>query len=194
MSTKGTGILRDPQMKKIRALMMMEFKIKTAASANEIAKEFGVSRKTVERTLSYAKKAGLLVEIEDRILAELMPAAHKAILAGLADSENPIEAAKIGMDLLKAGVPMLKKTQGPAKAAGDDELDAYIAQLRADGPDVIDADELPAAADATLLTLPPAAQTPTPQGDASPARGDADGSGALAPEPTSVGISLSEGS
>jgi hypothetical protein len=138
---KGNGIIRDPQQKKLRALLMLEHKVKYTASSQEIATEFNVSIDTVKRTLSWARKAQLSVEVEDRILEELMPLAHEAIKLALGDTEAaPIERAKIALELYKGMVPGFgkKATAASDSAAGVETIADYINQFRT-GLGVIDA-------------------------------------------------------
>ena len=134
---KGRTIVRDPALKRARALMMLEYKIKNGATAEQIAQEFGVSRETVNRTMSYARKAELLVNFEDKILNELMPEAHEAIKRLLQDTENPVESAKLALELMKGFLPSLNKKQLTGPSGDSDELGRYIEQFRS-GHGVLD--------------------------------------------------------
>lgn len=166
--------------------MMVRFKVTTGASIPEVAKEFGVSDATVERVLSFAKKAGLVAQMEDQILQELLPAAKTAVKLGLEDTDNVQEAAKLGMDLMKALVPSMKKTPAGGKASNDsNELANYIANLRAesDPGNVIDGE----IAGSAPAALPPAAESADAEGhDASP-RGIAAGVSIQPQEPANLG-------
>jgi hypothetical protein len=191
-AAKGFGGLRDPEFQRLRAFMMVQFKVKTGASIKKVAEEFGVSETTVERVLSFAKKAGLVAQMEDQILQELLPAAKTAIKRGLEDEDNPIEAAKIGMDLMKSLVPSMKKSNPTAKAtSGESDLASYIAQLRStDEPNgnVLDGEVIVPALGA--LEAGPASSAP--QGDDESAGGDADGQRAESTEPESLGPGVSQ--
>jgi len=131
---KGRTILRDPAKIRIRALMMLEHQIRHSASRATIAKEFNVSINTVDRTLSWAKKADLLTKVEDKVLQELVPAAHKAILKALSDEDNPQKAGKLAIDVFKGMVPGFTKVSkgdaSPTDPTG--ELARYVEQLRSD--------------------------------------------------------------
>ena len=144
--------------------MMLQHKLRYGATAPEIAQEFGVSTETVKRELSYAKKAGLIVDAEDRILQELVPSALDSILTALKDTEKPHESAKIGLDLLKGILPSFSKKQGPAAPGdSDDELQRYIASVRA------------AAVESEVVNaLPPAEAQAPPQRLPEPDRGEPD--------------------
>lgn len=109
--------------------MMMERKLKGNVSNAVIAKEFNVNPATVERTLSWAKRAGLIVNYEDKILQELMPLAHQALKKAL--EKGNVEVA---LELLKGMLPTFaKKTagNGPTATSGN-ELASYIDQLRSE--------------------------------------------------------------
>lgn len=155
---------------------MLEQRIQ-GSNLNEIAAEFRVSRRTVERTLSWAKKAELIVEIEDKILQELVPAAHSAILAALTDTDNPQEAGKLALELFKGTVPGFGKTKPKDSGPGNpsDELSRYIEQFRT-GEGVING----SVADSPLLFDPSAAKTADAERLSLPAGGDGDGDGAEA--------------
>ena len=135
---KGNAILRDPQLRKLRAIKMLEYKVNNAATNVEIAKAFNVSYDTVERTLSWAKKAQILVELEDKALQELLPAAHEAVKRLLEDTENPVAAAQVALELMKGFMPSMGKKKSDASGGGSsDELSRYINEFRA-GEGVLD--------------------------------------------------------
>lgn len=100
----------------------------------QIARAFNVHVNTVRRTLSWAERAGVIADFEDKILQELIPAAHKAVLNGLKQNDNPIEAAKLGLEIFKGAVPGFGKAKTGPKGNyvdPDDDLSAHIALLRA---------------------------------------------------------------
>jgi hypothetical protein len=192
---KGAGIITDPEMKRIRALMMVQFKIKTGATIPEVAKEFGVSENTVKRNLSFVKRAKLLADLEDRILNELGTAAFDAIKNALTDTDAPsIEKGKLGLETFKGFIPGFQKKQGPAPVQAGDDLASYIATLRAaegENDNVIDGETVEGSAQ---RALPAAEAQPPAEGDAPAAGPDADGLGPLTDESTSLGGAVSEGS
>ncbi len=127
MASKSS--LKDPDLRRLRALRMIEMRIKGKTLA-EVAKEFGVSKDTVERSLSWAKKAELVVQAEDKILRELVPAATAALRAVLA-GENDEVKAKTALEIFKGTLPSFAKGKSNAVAPGaDGGLAAYVNSLR----------------------------------------------------------------
>lgn len=190
---KGAGVLRDPKQRHVRALKMLDFKISTGATQLDVAKEFGVSEQTVHRALSYARKAELVTTIEDKILQDLVPAAHKAILTALKDTENPIESAKIALEVFKGALPGFNRKTGPvASASGgsEDELARYIRELRGgDGQLTLDGE----VSESPQRALPAAASSDHPEGISEPDRGNADRPTPPAERPSSVVEGVLEG-
>lgn len=106
---------------------MLETKLMDGKTDAEIAKQFGVSIDTTRRALSLAAKGNLLVDFEDRLHQELLPAAHQAVLAALAEGN-----AKIGLEILKGtGVLKTQHLKTQAQQVEDDALGAYILSKRA---------------------------------------------------------------
>lgn len=143
---KGEAQIHDIPLKRIRALKMLEYRVMNAASYRTLAERFNVSEETVRRTLSWAERAGLVAEYEDQLLQELVPLAKAAIKEGLGDSEHKIEAAKIGLELLKGLVPSFGKPKVTTPSNGisePDDLARHIESLR--GPQgVIEGQTVPA--------------------------------------------------
>ena len=135
------AVIRDPAERRLRALMMLEYRIKNAASLEEIAKEFNVAPKTVQKNLTWARKAGLVADAEDKILQELVPLAHEAIKKALA-SNDPEVAGKFGIEIFKGTMSgFQKKPANTVTSTGGDDLDTYLAALRAES-NVIDGETL----------------------------------------------------
>jgi hypothetical protein len=123
--------LRDPDLRRLRALRMIEMRIK-GKTMKEVADEFGVSTDTVERTLSWAKKAELVVEAEDKILRDLVPAAHKAISDVLAGTNDEVKA-RTALEIFKGTLPSFAKkptVKGNASHDAQSDLSSYIDTLR----------------------------------------------------------------
>ena len=123
--------LRDPDLRRLRALRMIEMRIKGKTNA-EIAQEFGVEDKTVARDLSWAKKAELIVQVEDKILRELVPAAHKAIQDVLSGTDDEVKA-KTALEIFKNTLPSFAKHKpSPTGASNgpESDLSSYISGLR----------------------------------------------------------------
>lgn len=126
---------------------MIEMRILNHSQA-QIAAAFNVHPDTVAKTLKWAEKAGLIADVEDKILQELVPAAHKAIKTALEDGEHPQEAGKLGLAVFQGVVPGFGKAKpGPTKQSSEDsdDLATYINQLRQGD-----------AEDSALKALPPA--------------------------------------
>jgi transposase-like protein len=159
------AVIRDPAEKRLRALMMLEMRLKQAASLEEIAKAFNVAPKTVQKNLTWARKAGLIADAEDKILQELVPAAHEALLKALRDPTNR-DAGKLAIDVFKGTISGFKKE--PARtvtATGGDDLDTYLDRLRADNPNILDGETVEGGAQ---RALPPAPASSTEEGVVSP--------------------------
>ena len=167
--------LRDPDLRRLRALRMIEMRIK-GKTLKEIGKEFGVCDETVARTLSWAKKAELVVKAEDKILNELVPAAHDAFKRALA-AENPEVAFKAALEIFKGTLPSFskaKQSNGPT-VTDSGSLASYIDSLRNDlslDGEVLDgtAAALPAGSPVRQITA--GTEIPPAEGLSEPAPGD----------------------
>jgi DNA-binding transcriptional ArsR family regulator len=161
----GDSSIRDPDLKRLRALRFIEERIK-GKSIKEIASEFNVSEDTVTRNLSYAKKAELVVEAEDKILRDLVPAAHEALKRAL-NGENSDVAAKAALEIFKGTLPSFSKRPTATGATSDDSgLSSYIAKLRdsaALAERTIDGTVVPPALEGSPQRLLPAAAESAPQ-------------------------------
>lgn len=187
---KRRSAVHDPQLKKLRALMMVQFRVRNNASIAEVAKEFGVSEKTVHRQMAWVKRAGVIAEMEDKILTELMPEAHKAIKVALQDDEHKQEAGRLGIELFKGVVPGFKKAANAGPIAQVNELERYLEEIRSESGDIIDGE-----VEGTTLRLePPAAQSAPAEGDAEPVGRNTTGNSTQSPESSSVGLGSGEGS
>lgn len=106
---------------------MVEGKVMRNMTNPQLAKEFNCSVDTVERTLTWAKRADIFATYEDKIVQELIPLAHSAIRDALADGNAKIAVEVFkGLNLLRTGPAAVGS---PARAAEDD-LAAYIATKR----------------------------------------------------------------
>ncbi len=116
-----------PDQKKARALKMLEAKLLEGKSTAEIAQQFGVSPDTVYKAMSLAKKAEVVVQFEDKLVNELLPLAHLAVLGALQDGN-----AKVGLAILQ-GTQVLRPNQQRTQRqyAEDDELARHINRKRA---------------------------------------------------------------
>ena len=117
----------EPKFRKLRAMKMVEGKVLRNMTNKDLAQEFKCSVDTVERTLTWAKRADIFASFEDKIVQELLPLAHSAIRDALVNGN-----AKIGIDVLK-GVNLLRPGQAATNSVQhiqDEDLAAYIATKR----------------------------------------------------------------
>ena len=94
----------EPKFKRLRAMKMVEGKVMRNMTNTQLAKEFNCSVDTVERTLTWAKRADIFATYEDKIVQELIPLAHSAIRDALADGNAKIAVEVFkGLNLLRTG-------------------------------------------------------------------------------------------
>lgn len=151
------AVIRDPAERRLRALKMVELRVGKSATIKEIAEAFNVSEKTVERTLTWARKAGIIANAEDKALQELVPMAHEALKQRLAAGD-----AEVALEVFKSFLPSFgKKNNNPGTPTGD-ELTAHLNQLRgADGSFILEGELV----SETGRALPPAKTSASPEGD-----------------------------
>ena len=126
--TAPTTLLRDPDMMRARAALMLARRLHGSSYA-EIAAEFNVSNDTVERALTLAKRAGLITKFEDDILADLVPLALTQMKAAISGGDTAA-----ALEVLKATQLLLKPLEKPQPKTHDPSvgltLESYMAQLR----------------------------------------------------------------
>jgi hypothetical protein len=122
--------IHDPELKRLRAMQMMDARAK-GYSLKEVAEMFRVSDDTVVRTLTYAKRAGILVEAADNLLRTIQPLAETAIVDALKDRDvDPVAKANIALRLYE-GVGLLGNKGKPSGTHSDDsELERAMKDLR----------------------------------------------------------------
>lgn len=127
---KSRTAIFDPELKRLRAIRMMEARA-AGHSIREVAEMFRVSDDTVQRTLTYARRAGILVEHSDTILQRMVPLAETAIIDALKSTEVDIlSKAQLGMKLYE-GVGLLGNKGKPSGALdGDNDLAKAMQELR----------------------------------------------------------------
>lgn len=126
MSTKGRGQLYGV-LARARAMLILKRKLTSGLTNAMIAKEFNISKVTVERALRKAKSEQMVERFEDQILAELVPAAITTLKQALVDGN-----ATAAIEVMK-GMGVFKKpaTKGSEEANGDnDSLEVYIRSKR----------------------------------------------------------------
>jgi hypothetical protein len=139
--------IHNPDLKRLRAAQFLEYRLANNASREQIAAHFKVSVSTVERVFAYARRAGLIVQAEDKILDELVPAAHNALKAALTDKDNVQMAGQLGLKVMENALPGFGKKPAAGKGGGSGDEDALakaIEEARSEfGHLIIDADPDP---------------------------------------------------
>ncbi len=125
------GAVFDPQIKRLRFLKMLDMKIRGKGN-KAIARAFNLSEKTVDRTLTWGKRADLITEEEDHILEKMLPLSRLALEKALQGDDVEL-AAKIGLEMYKgSGVLSKNKAKSaPGQADPQAELAKHIAWKRA---------------------------------------------------------------
>lgn len=121
------------RISRARSVAFLKMKIERGWANHLIAKEFNVSRDTVERGIRKAINDGFLQQFEDQLIKDLVPKAMKALDIALeaGDSGVAVEIFK-GIGLLK------KQAERPRidHDGGDgDSLEIYISKKRSADPD-----------------------------------------------------------
>lgn len=197
MAKKTYSLIRDPATRRIKALMMLEYKLKNNASNEQVAEHFNVHPNTVYNMLSQSKRAELIAGLEDKILDQLMPAAHEAIIAALKDGDaSSIEKAKLAIELYKGALPGFgKKANGPT--SDGNELQRYLDQFR-NGEGLLEGElagqESGRAVEGEpLRALPPAEAQDTAPGLDAPDSDESSRAGDAAERAEAVGLGVDEG-
>lgn len=118
--------LRDPKAQRARAAKMLEMKILEGKTNKEIAKEFRLSEITVQKAMTLARKGDIVVSFEDKLMNELLPLAHNALIGALQDGN-----VKAALEIYKGAGVIRPHTQvTSAQASSDHDLSAYIVKKR----------------------------------------------------------------
>lgn len=161
--------LDDPEMRRLRGLMMLEFKLRNNATNVQVGKEFNMSEKSVNQTFSWMRKAGLIAQAEDKVLQELVPLAHNALKAALTQTDDLELASQRAIDVFKGMLPAFSKKPVTPKSdtSPGGDLSSYIDELRKG--ELSDADIPAGAIEGEVVgALPAASEAADPQGDAEP--------------------------
>ena len=144
--------VREPQLKRLRAIAILKDRVE-GMSEQDAAEKYRVARSTIQRTMSWAKRANLLVEAEDQVLQEFVPQAGVVLAEAMqgrvtigksdddAGVENPLvdlgpseQAIRVALAVYQGtGIfrkPGAKSPSNPVGDAGDD-LAKHIQSLRA---------------------------------------------------------------
>jgi hypothetical protein len=128
----GKSILRDLDLRRVRALAIINRKIVGAMSSKSIAAEFNLSSNTVENEIDWAKRQGLVASYEDQLLNELVPAAIAAFKVALANND-----AQVALEVLK-GAGLLRKQNAnpiatPPPSVQEETLEIYMKRRSVSG-------------------------------------------------------------
>lgn len=138
---KQRTAIHDPELKRLRAIKMMEARV-AGYSNTEVSRMFQVSVDTVERVLSYAKRANILAERSDAILQRLLPLSEDAIVEALkAKDVDPVARAQIALKVYEGTGLMGPKASKGEISGGDDELSRAMKELRAKAKELEDTSE-----------------------------------------------------
>lgn len=152
--------LRDPDIRRLRALAMLQRRL-AGLSRSDIAAEFGCVVTTVDKEMDWARKQGLLVSYENKILEDLVPDAIKTVRAAVSNGD-----VKAALEVLKGTGLLTAKPQAPAAPQPEAEtLEGYIRISRPVGGE-LDSRETAA--------LPPERQAPSARPALNPASSPSD--------------------
>lgn len=120
-------LLKDPVEYRARALRMLELRVHSNMSIQEIATHFRVSVDTVERSLRFAKKEGMVDDLEARVVDELGELALEAYRTKLTADDPDMYVAKDVLDkIFKLG----ERHENRTTQAAEMSLRAYLEQKR----------------------------------------------------------------
>jgi hypothetical protein len=125
--------LRDDAMRKARALLIIDKRIREGLSLARIGEELNISGATVAREIDWAKRKNLVADAEEDILERLVPKAIKAFEAAL--DNNDTQAA---LELLK-GLNILRKQTAkpidrPEPEHQEESLEFYVRKINKGEP------------------------------------------------------------
>lgn len=94
-------------------------------SVDQIAAHFDLTRKTVDETMDWAEKEGIIAEFEEQLIKDLVPLAIGAYKKVLSDKDNPnMQAAR---DVLMGAGILKKQSERPsAPAEPMDEVQIWM--------------------------------------------------------------------
>lgn len=119
--------IESEDLKRIQVMMIIQMLLTKNMNYNEIAAKLNVDRETVERRMIWAKKANVLVQLEDQIMNDLVPAGMTALKTAMedGDAETALELFKC-LGILKD--PRAQKSQ--QQLVEDDELTRAITEAK----------------------------------------------------------------
>ncbi len=151
--TKTRTAVFSPELKRLRAISMLRERVR-GMTTTEIAESHRVSQKTVERTLTYARRAGIIVEESDKILEEMVPLARGVLIQALREGDVTV-ALKV-----YEGTGLLGNKGKPSGANSDDnELLKHMEALRQRAQELADTSEGELLDAPERLQLPPQSES-----------------------------------
>ena len=102
MTVLGNVTIRNEGIYRLRAMEMLQMKVRGMGDV-AIGKEFGVSDQTVQRSLAYAAREGLVKQYENQLISDLIPEAIRVYKAKLTEENDPYVAKDIIDNLIKLG-------------------------------------------------------------------------------------------
>lgn len=124
VKSPGNPPLRNKALRRIRAKQMVAMRVQ-GIPLEQIGQHFGLKRVGVEKAMDWAEREGIIQEIEDDLLRDLVPLAVNAYRIALSGDTPDIGAAK---DILQ-GTGVLKKAAERMAAGGPkpmDEMEIFI--------------------------------------------------------------------
>jgi hypothetical protein len=122
------GMEQDPHVRGVMALQFLKERVMQGKTNKQIAEERGINPKTVARTLTWAEKAGIFVELEDALIRDIAPIAVNAIRSALLAGEDVPRGA---IEILQGLHNVKKNHPTTVKDAKDaDDLVSYITKIR----------------------------------------------------------------
>lgn len=119
--------IESEDLKRLQVMMIVQMLLTKNMNYNEIAAKLNMDRETVERRMIWAKKANILVDLENQMMNELVPSGMKAIKTAMedGDAETALELFKC-LGILKD--PRVQKTQ--VQVQEEDELSKAILEAK----------------------------------------------------------------
>ena len=106
---------------RLRAMKILERRIQSGLTQQELANEFGVSIDTIQRSLAYARREGLTIQYEEQILSDLVPTAIKVYRDKLNEGD-----AFVAKDVLDKMAKLGDRFAAKEETAQELSLKAYL--------------------------------------------------------------------
>lgn len=90
----GRTVLRNPQLRRARVAQVISQRL-MGQTIPKIAKSLNASKETIINDLKYAKKHGMIENISEQILRELVPLAIETFKTKMKDDKDPFVAKTV---------------------------------------------------------------------------------------------------